>query len=158
MERSEIREKMQPVIVSLGFEKFPRDLTCDGANLSPEIKLEGLDAPYLALIMDDPDAARGTWTHWIIYNVPRTDRIPGNVPKRPDLDSPFTGRQGINTSGDPGYDGPCPPRGQTHRYFFRVYGLSAPLEAPPGSSRAKVEKEIRSKMKQYGEAMAKYGR
>ena len=146
------------IVVSLGFDRFPREMTCDGANNSPEIRIEGLDTPYLALILDDPDAPAGTYTHWILYNVPKTDRTPGNVPVRPNLDKPFSGRQGTNSSGSAGYDGPCPPRGQIHRYFFRVYGLPDLLESPPGSSRGEIEKEIRSTAKQYGEAMARYGR
>ena len=142
----------------IGAGAFLWNNTCDGANYSPDIRIEGLDAPYLALIMDDIDAPSGVFTHWVIFNVPKTDHIQSNIPKRPDLDNPFSARQGMNTFGKVGYDGPCPPKGRTHRYFARVYGLTSLLDIPSGSTRDDVEKAMQGKVKQYGEAMATYGR
>lgn len=99
-------------------EKIPAKYTCDGINTNPPLKISGTpkDAKSLTLIMDDPDAPMGTWTHWIILNIsPTISEIPENSvpPNSTELKTSF---------GKPGYGGPCPPSG-THRYFFKLYAL-----------------------------------
>jgi Raf kinase inhibitor-like YbhB/YbcL family protein len=66
--------------------------------------------------------------------------------------------QGTNDFGRIGYGGPCPPRGQTHRYFFRVYGLDTKINLPPGANASQLKKAIDGHVVQYGETCAKYGR
>jgi Raf kinase inhibitor-like YbhB/YbcL family protein len=91
--------------------------------------------------VDDPDAPRGTWIHWVLFNLPAdaVELAPG-VPRTPELKS--GARQGVNDSGDVGYGGPCPPRGNPHRYFFRLYALDCTLNLPPGINRSDVDQAI----------------
>jgi Raf kinase inhibitor-like YbhB/YbcL family protein len=88
--------------------------------------------------MDDPDAPRGTFVHWVLFNLP-TDAIElaAGVPALPEL--PSGARQGLNDSGAVGYRGPCPPRGGPHRYVFRLYALDCALNLPPGINRSDLD-------------------
>ena len=80
----------------------------------------------IALILDDPDVPGKTWVHWVIYNIHANSRalLPG-VPKNKTLDDGSL--QGKNDFGRIGYNGPCPPPGKPHRYFFNVYALDTTL-------------------------------
>jgi hypothetical protein len=114
--------------------------TCDGANLSPALNWDGVppEAQSLALIADDPDAPAGTWTHWLLWNIPaRATLLAENAPKVELLDN--GARQGTNDFNRIGYGGPCPPPGNPHRYFFRLYALDARLDLKPGASRIQLE-------------------
>src|ERR1700730_16873973 len=105
---------------------IPQKFTCDGANVNPALRLEGItaDAKSLVLIVDDPDAPGGSFTHWLIWNIdPKASEISeGSAPK---------GAQGKNDFGKSGYGGPCPPSG-THRYFFKLFALDQPLNLSAG--------------------------
>lgn len=110
---------------------IPSKYTCDGEDISPELEISSIpgDAESLALVVDDPDAPHGTWTHWTIWNIdPDTDRIPAGS-------LPMGAVEGVTSFGSTGYGGPCPPSG-THRYFFKLYALGSKLEL---TSRASVE-------------------
>jgi len=147
-----------PIKVDLGFNTVPKENTCDGRDLSPKINISGLVAPYAALIVEDPDAPSGTFTHWIIWNLQPNRYIPAEIPTDPVLNSPIQGVQGRNSGGDIGYTGPCPPPGKPHRYFFRVYGLDQSLNLPPGASKSALLEAMEGHVVQKGEAMAIYGR
>jgi len=149
---------MEPLTVILGFGVFPREHTCDGADTSPAITVFGAKAPYLAIIMEDPDASRGTFTHWIIWNIPVTGEIPGGLPAEGTLSEPVAAVQGTNDYGKTGYSGPCPLRGESHRYLFRVYGLDRPLDLAPGADRVGLGRAMGDAVREYGEALAAYGR
>src|SRR5437879_6565204 len=105
---------------------IPKKYTCDGENINPALTFTAVPvtARSLVLIMDDPDAPSGTFTHWIMWNMdPETILI--------DEDSfPPDAVQGLNSTGKPGYTGPCPPSG-VHRYFFRLFALDTVLDLPP---------------------------
>ncbi len=125
-------------------QPIPRKYTCQGDDVSPEIIMSGYPAgtKSLALIMEDPDAPVGIFTHWIIYNIPTSKfNIQENVEKKANL---FDGiSQGINDFGKTGYNGPCPPRGHgPHRYFFRLMALSNSDRIEAGLNRDKFYKEI----------------
>jgi Raf kinase inhibitor-like YbhB/YbcL family protein len=91
-------------------------------------------AQSLALIMDDPDAPGGTWTHWVLYNLPASARgLPEDIP--PDARLADGSQHGKNSWGKPGYGGPCPPSG-THHYFFKLYALDSLLDLPGGTNAA----------------------
>ena len=114
--------------------------TCDGTGLSPALTWGGVppEAQSLALIADDPDAPAGTWTHWLLWNIPaRATLLAENAPKVELLDN--GARQGINDFQRIGYGGPCPPPGKPHRYFFRLFALDARLDLKPGASRNQLE-------------------
>ncbi|MFP4363855.1 MAG: YbhB/YbcL family Raf kinase inhibitor-like protein [Spirochaetia bacterium] len=103
--------------------EIPSRFSCDGDNISPE--LQWSDVPdntrSLVLIMDDPDAPGGTFTHWVVYDLPaQLTGLAENVVPEPANSPGF--RQGENSFGKIGYGGPCPPGG-THRYYFRLYAL-----------------------------------
>src|SRR6266481_5123903 len=95
----------------------PSKFTCDGAGTSPPLQIADVPsgAKSLALIVDDPDAPSGLFTHWTVWNIsPQTSTIgEGSTPQ---------GVQGTNDFGKAGYGGPCPPSG-THRYYFRIFAL-----------------------------------
>src|SRR5438477_5222162 len=106
-------------------QKSPQQYTGDGKDLSPP--LQWTDPPpgtkSFALICEDPDAPRKTWTHWVILNIPADRRsLEEGVPANRAL--PSGAVQGQNDFGKIGYGGPAPPAGKAHRYFFRLYALN----------------------------------
>lgn len=124
--------------------EIPAQYTCSGADRSPALTWSGVPAGAhaLGLIVDDPDAPGGTWTHWLLWNVPvLPGSIPEGVPREPELRN--GARQGKNDFGRMGYGGPCPPPGKFHRYYFRLFALDAPLDAAAGSDRAELERAMR---------------
>ncbi len=122
-------------IASTAFEEgvsIPVVHTCDGDDISPPLGWDGVPAgtASLALIMEDPDAPSGTFTHWIIYNLPPDSKgLEKIIPIQKSLDNGAI--QGKNDFGKIGYGGPCPPPGEEHRYFFRIFALKKKL--PPES-------------------------
>ncbi|RUM33418.1 MAG: YbhB/YbcL family Raf kinase inhibitor-like protein [Archaeoglobus sp.] len=145
--------------VKLEFSEFPRKYTCDGEDVSPKIEISGIgDAKSIAIVVDDPDAPIGTFTHWLIWNIEPVEVIPENIPKKGEITDPLVAVQGRNDFGNVGYNGPCPPPGKPHRYFFKVYALDTKLDIPPGSGKSEVERAIEGHVLQYGETVATYGR
>jgi Raf kinase inhibitor-like YbhB/YbcL family protein len=129
--------------------------TCDGNNQSPE--LQWTHAPEgtrtFTLIVDDPDAPSGVFTHWLLYD------IPGSV------NALAEGTTGVGVSGrndfqQGGYGGPCPPRkDRAHRYFFRLYALDVDsLELPQGATREEVEGAMKRHILEQTELMGEYAR
>jgi Raf kinase inhibitor-like YbhB/YbcL family protein len=129
-------------LTSTGFhqgEAIPARYTADGDNVSPPLKWTDPPAGTrsLALICDDPDAPRGTFTHWVIFNIPAESREMGEgVPTTATL--PNGTLQGKNGFGRVGYGGPSPPAGKPHRYVFTLYALSLPLDLPAGATKEDV--------------------
>mgnify|MGYP006302997365 CR=1 FL=1 len=120
-------------------ESIPLKHTCEGQDVSPPLAWEGApsEAEELVLICDDPDAPNGTWSHWVLYHIPAgQSSLPEGVPAMAEL--PWGGVQGRNNFGNIGYGGPCPPRGSTHRYYFRLYALDQALDMPSGATRQQV--------------------
>src|SRR5438876_9788033 len=108
---------------------IPSKFTCDGTDANPPLRFEGAPAETksLVLIVDDPDAPSGLFTHWLIWNISSqtTTIAEGSTPK---------GVQGTNDFGKSGYGGPCPPSG-THRYYFKIFALDRELDLPFGAKR-----------------------
>lgn len=139
--------------------EIPKRYTCDGADISPQLSWSGTPpgSQSLALIGDDPDAPRGTWTHWVVYDLPAsTKELAEDVRKVDQL--PGGGSQGRNDFGKTGYNGPCPPPGKPHRYFFRVFALDKMLALKPGASRKEVESAMQGHVLAQAEVMGRYGR
>lgn len=138
---------------------IPRKFTCDGEDVSPALSWSG--APQttkaFALIADDPDAPAGTWNHWIAWNIPASaQHLNEGIGKEPRLSD--GARQGRNDFQKVGYNGPCPPPGKPHRYFFRLFALNSTLALAPGASRAELESAMKSHVVATAELMARYGR
>src|SRR5690242_10416403 len=111
-------------------EQIPPEYARDGDDKSPPLHIEGvpMNAKSIVLIMDDPDAPRGTFTHWIVFDIdPRRVEIEENQ-------VPEEAHQGRSNWGQCGYGGPKPPSGE-HRYFFRLYALDKKLGLPEGAMR-----------------------
>ena len=124
-------------------EHIPPQYTCEGVDLSPPLAWSNppSGAKSFALIMDDPDAPRGTWVHWVLYNLPPTSRdLPEGLPRNPTLDP--GGLQGVNDFGRIGYGGPCPPPGPSHRYLFKLYALDVTVPLPPRATKAQLERAM----------------
>jgi Raf kinase inhibitor-like YbhB/YbcL family protein len=150
--------KLHSPIFSEGFP-IPPDYTADGQNTSPPLSWN--DPPEgtksFALICDDPDAPRGTFTHWLLYNLPADAReLPPNLAATPDL--PDAARQGTNDFGRIGYGGPAPPPGKPHRYFFKLYALDVKLGVPSGATRAQLLEAMRGHQLAEGRLFGVYGR
>ncbi|WP_297477854.1 YbhB/YbcL family Raf kinase inhibitor-like protein [Thermococcus sp.] len=139
---------------------IPREFTCDGENINPPIFVGHVDpnAKSLVIIVDDPDAPGGTFTHWIAWNVPPLGEIPKGVPREGVVEAPIRMVQGLNDFGSVGYSGPCPPRGKPHHYHFKVYALDTTLDLPPGSTRKELERAMEGHVVQWGEIVGLYGR
>ena len=123
-------------LTSAAFEpggKVPSRYTCDGEDLSPPLAWRGVPAgaESLALIVDDPDAPGKVWVHRVLYGLP-----PGTAGIAEGAVPPGA-REGTTDFGRTGYGGPCPPSG-THRYVFTLYALDAPIELPPGATKAQL--------------------
>ena len=130
---------------------IPTKFTCNGTNVSPELQISSVpnEAKSVVLIVDDPDAPRGLFTHWIVWNIdPKTTRVAENS-------APAAGVQGTNDFGKRNYGGPCPPSGM-HRYFFKIFALDTKLELKPGARRAELDAAMRGHVLAQGELMARY--
>ena len=140
-------------ITSSAFQQgaeIPSKFSCNGANTSPPLQISDVPsgAKSLVLIVDDPDAPSGLFTHWIVWNIsPQTSTIAeGNAPK---------GVHGTNDFGKSGYGGPCPPSG-THRYYFKVFALDRELDLPSGSKRSQLDVAMKGHVVAQGELMGRY--
>ena len=138
---------------------IPRAHTCDGEDASPALRWEGLpeNAASLALICEDPDAPRGTFIHWVLWNLPPDTReLPEDLPKSAAL--PSGAKQGRNDFGSVGYRGPCPPPGHPHRYYFRLFALDAMLKGIGEASASDLRRAMERHILGAGAVMGTYGR
>ncbi len=139
--------------------EIPKKFTCDGADMSPEFSWTEPPSgtQSFAMIADDPDAPVGNWNHWVLFDLaPASASLPEGLSKIDEL--PGGGRQGRNDFRKIGYNGPCPPPGKPHRYFFKLYALNAKLNLKPGASKPEVEHAIQGHILATAEWMGKYGR
>ena len=140
-------------------EYIPKKHTGEGPDLSPALVWSGAPAntKSFALICDDPDAPMGTWVHWVMYNIPAASAgLPENVPKQRELADGT--RQGITDFKKIGYNGPMPPRGNDHRYYFKLYALDAPLTLSAGAAKGDLIKAMEKHILGQAELMGRYRR
>ena len=132
---------------------IPEKFSKNGPNVNPELRIEGApaEAKSLALIVDDPDAPVGLFTHWLVWNIdPKTNEIAEkSVPKG--------ALQGTNDFPGSGYDGPLPPSG-THRYYFKIFALDRMLDLKSGAKRREVDAAMRDHVIAQGELMGRYSK
>ena len=134
-------------------QRIPAKYTCDGQDINPQLQFADVPeaAESLVLIMDDPDAPRGTWVHWTVWNMdPQTSEIAENS-------TPPGAVQGMTDFRRPGYGGPCPPSG-THRYFFKLYALGAKLNLPAKTDKSALEKAMEWHILARAELVGLYSR
>ena len=137
---------------------IPKKYTCDGKSVSPALRVSGIPrgTRSIALIVDDPDAPRGTWVHWVLFNLPpNTRELPENMPRTPTLAN--GARNGKNSWPRYGYGHPCPPSG-THRYYFKFYALDKMLDLKPGATKRKLLKAMKGHILAEGQLMGRYKR
>lgn len=140
-----------PVFEHNGY--IPAKYTCDGMDVNPTLLIENVPAnsKSLALIVDDPDAPRGTWVHWVLWNINpeireiRENSIPGGA------------LQGLNDFKKHNYGGPCPPSG-THRYFFKLYALDNILSISPNATKADLEEAMKGHIIEQTQIIGLYKR
>lgn len=150
------RKEAKMEIRSNAFEnnaQIPAKYTCQGDSINPEFSFLNVPdtAKSLVLIMDDPDAPSGTFTHWVLFNIdPKVEKIEENsIPKG--------AVQGLNGAGGIKYVGPCPPSG-THRYFFKLYALSDLLSLPEGAKKQDVENAMKQNIIREAELIGLYAK
>jgi Raf kinase inhibitor-like YbhB/YbcL family protein len=130
---------------------IPKRYTCDGANVSPPLRIENVPktARSLVLIVDDPDAPGRTWTHWLLWNIdPKVSEIWEDSP-------PQNAVQGMSDFGNEKYGGPCPPSG-AHRYYFKAYALDTTLYLPSSTKKAALQKAMAGHIVAEGSLMGTY--
>src|SRR5213592_3931391 len=142
-------------ITSSAFQEggnIPSKFSCDGADTSPPLQIADVPsgAKSLVLIVDDPDAPSGLFTHWVVWNIsPHTNNIgEGSAPK---------GVQGTSDFGKSGYGGPCPPSG-THRYYFKIFALDRELDLRSGAKRSQLDAAMKGHVVAQGELMGRYSK
>ena len=140
-------------------QPVPAEYTCDGEDISPPLKWEGVpqSAKSLALICDDPDAPMGTWVHWVLYGLPLTvTELAEGVPTTDALSN--GARQGINDFSRVGYGGPCPPAGGPHRYFFKLYALDTELSLKHRATKQDLVRAMKGHVLAQGQLVGTYRR
>lgn len=122
-------------------QPIPSKYTCDGENVSPPLRFFQIPtgAKSLVLIVDDPDAPRGTFDHWIVWNLPPHLT---EIPEGKEFSGSSSTKHGLNGFGKMNYQGPCPPPGKPHHYHFKLYALKGQLTLPEGSKKQDVEKAM----------------
>lgn len=133
--------------------RIPKKYTCDGLNIPPPLEWSGLpeESKSVAVICDDPDAPSGTFTHWILYDIPAsTHRI---------AEGASIGTEGVNSFGQTGFGGPCPPnKDQPHHYHFHVYALDVPSLGRAGLSKEDALEAMRGHILSEGDLVGTYKR
>ncbi len=128
----------------------PSKYTCEGENVNPPLEIEGIPegAISLVLIVEDLDAPRGIFVHWVVFNISPVTIIEENsVP----------GVEGINSFGNNFYGGPCPPSG-THQYVFAVYALDTTLTLDPTVTKNDVVEAMEGHILAKGELIGLYSK
>ena len=138
---------------------IPAKYTCQGDGMSPALNWGGMPQRVgsYALIVDDPDAPGGTFTHWVLFDLnANTDNLGEGVPGVPKL--PDGAIEGANSAGKLGYYPPCPPAGPAHHYHFTIYALDTMLNLDPGTSRQDVLEAMQGHILDQGTLVGLYAR
>ncbi len=139
------------VVQSVAFANdghIPAKYTCEGENINPPIEISDMpeETKSLAIILEDPDAPAGVFTHWLLWNVSPNEGIAENTNQ---------GVSGINDFGKTGYGGPCPPSG-AHHYYFKIYALDKELNITAGENKAALLEGMNGHILATGELMGRF--
>jgi Raf kinase inhibitor-like YbhB/YbcL family protein len=138
-------------------EIIPDRYACRGVNISPPLEWERVQGTVkYAIICEDPDAPSGTWTHWVIFNLPNNSTSLSEwIMEREEIDN--GAKQGFNDFGTIGYRGPCPPGG-THRYYFKIYALDTVIQLPAKINKEDLLKAMEGHILDEGHLIGRYTR
>jgi Raf kinase inhibitor-like YbhB/YbcL family protein len=141
------------IIESSAFQNggaIPTNYAKQGGNISPPLSIRDVptEAKSLVMIMDDPDAPKGLFTHWVVFNIGPVAWFPEGAP-------PKGARQGKNSWGDAKYGGPQPPD-REHRYYFRLFALDRTLDLREGAARDAVEAAMKDHVIAQAELMGRF--
>ena len=132
-------------------DNVPAKFSRKGGNSSPPLRIENAptNAKGLVLIVDDPDAPGGLFTHWLVWNIdPKTTSIA-------ERNTPKGATEGTNDFGNVGYGGPQPPSG-THRYYFKIFALDKQLDLPAGTKRRELDKAMKGHVIAQAQLMGRF--
>ncbi|MCH8304916.1 MAG: YbhB/YbcL family Raf kinase inhibitor-like protein [Candidatus Marinimicrobia bacterium] len=140
-------------------DRIPDKYTCEGEDISPQLSWS--DTPEgtksFTLICDDPDAPMGTWDHWLIYNIPAdSEGLSEAVPTDESLTD--GSKQGLNSWEKKSYGGPCPPPGDPHRYFFKLYALDTMLTLTGDADKSTLENAMQEHILAEAQLMGTFSR
>jgi len=140
-------------ITSPAFEHggmIPVKYSCDGEKVSPPLHIAHVPdhTVSLVLIAEDPDTPKGTFDHWLVWNIKPAPVIKEN-------ENP--GISGINSAGETGYHPPCPPDGK-HRYYFYIYALDVLLDLQTDARKPELQRAMKRHILAKGELMGYYRR
>src|SRR3989344_4126190 len=150
-------KKIQKMIIeSAAFKnggEISRKYACDGVGTNPPLVFKNVpeNTKSLALIVDDPDAPRGTWDHWVLWNVPP------EVQEIAEGSTPMSAVVWKNSWPANAYGAPCPPSG-SHRYYFRLYALDALLNLSSNSNSDDLRGAMEGHVVAEAELMGRYQR
>ena len=132
--------------------KIPKKYTCDGTGISPPLKISSVpkNAKSLALIVDDPDAPNGAFTHWIVWKISPKKTQFGEGEKKGFV-------EGATDLGKPGYVGLCPPSGE-HRYVFKLFALDSQVDISNKSTKQELVTTMQNHIIQTATLIGKYSR
>ena len=127
---------------------IPSKYTCEGDGINPPLAIAKMPetTKSLAIIAEDPDATKGTFDHWLVWNIPPAESIKENS---------NAGTAGKNSSGKTGYYPPCPPSG-SHRYYFHVYAVDVEIDLKAGADKPSLKKAIEAHIIAEGTIMGRY--
>lgn len=127
---------------------IPKKYSCEGEDINPPLEISGFpkETKTLAIIVEDPDAPRGIFDHWVAWNIEPNEAITENA---------NVGSSGRNSFGKTGYGGPCPPSG-SHRYYFKVYALDTRLDLAADSGKKQLQEAMEGHILASGELMGHY--
>ncbi len=137
-------------------QKIPTRYTCDGEDISPPLEWKGspVGTKSFALILDDPDAPSGTFTHWVLYNLPASRfELAEGASTAPELKP----NHGMTSWRKTVYGGPCPPSA-VHHYIFTLYAIDTTLTLPAGASKKEVLAALQGHILGQAELAGLYGR
>jgi Raf kinase inhibitor-like YbhB/YbcL family protein len=138
---------------------IPAKFSCDGADVSPQLSWSNPPAgtKTIALLADDPDAPAGNWNHWVMWNLPaEVHDLAEGMSKSAHLGNGT--EQGTNDFKKIGYNGPCPPAGKPHRYYFKLYALDTKLSLNESAGKRELEAAVKGHILGQTEWMGRYKR
>jgi Raf kinase inhibitor-like YbhB/YbcL family protein len=152
---------MELTVLSAAFlmgSTIPADYTCN-RGISPPLEWSAAPAgtQSIAVLCDDPDAPSGDFVHWVLFNLPPdTTQLAPGVPR--DATLPNGAIQGVNDYQEVGYNGPCPPRGQKHRYYYKVFALDTNLNLKSSAQKKDLMKAMQGHILAQGQLMGTFQR